>query len=149
MANGYGNILKEAIVGGSLAIVALGLSTFLNSVGGIFQGDTTGIAFTLAVLAGATTVVVAGIKAFRIGNILQGLGSLQAPVTAMIWLFVWLLLVGAYSAGLGVFTGQGIGQILGEFVALATSLQALFYLVGVMLAYTVAGWVYKNNPAGS
>ena len=149
MANGYGNILKEAIVGGSLAIVALGLSTFLNSVVGIFQGDTTGIAFTLAVLAGATTVVVAGIKAFRIGNILQGLGSLQAPVTAMIWLFVWLLLVGAYSAGLGVFTGQGIGQILGEFVALATSLQALFYLVGVMLAYTVAGWVYKTNPAVS
>ena len=149
MANGNGNILKEAIVGGSLAIVALGLSTFLNSVVGIFQGDTTGIAFTLAVLAGATTVVVAGIKAFRIGNILQGRGSLQAPVTAMIWLFVWLLLVGAYSAGLGVFTGQGIGQILGEFVALATSLQALFYLVGVMLAYTVAGWVYKNNPAGS
>ena len=149
MANGNGNILKEAIVGGSLAIVALGLSTFLNSVVGIFQGDTTGIAFTLAVLAGATTVVVAGIKAFRIGNILQGLGSLQAPGTAMIWLVVWLLLVGAYSAGLGVFTGQGIGQILGEFVALATSLQALFYLVGVMLAYTVAGWVYKNNPAGS
>ena len=149
MANGNGNILKEAIVGGSLAIVALGLSTFLNSVVGIFQGDTTGIAFTLAVLAGATTVVVAGIKAFRIGNILQGLGSLQAPVTAMIWWFVWLLLFGAYSAGLGVFTGQGIGQILGEFVALATSLQALFYLVGVMLAYTVAGWVYKNNPAGS
>ena len=149
MTNGNGNVVKESFVGGSLAIVALGLSTFLNSVVGIFQGDTTGIAFTLAVLAGATTVVVAGIKALRVGKFLSNLGSLQAPVTAMIWLFGWLLLVGGYSAGLGVFTGQGIGQILSEFVALATSLQALFYIVGVMLAYTIAGIVYKNNPAGT
>jgi hypothetical protein len=134
-----GSKLTEAFVGGSLIVVVLGISTLLNSVIGIFQGDTSGISFILAVLAGACTVIISGITAIK--DPLDKIPTTIKPaVTTIMWLFLWLILIAGYAGGMGALSGESFGAIISDFIRIATSLQALVYLVGVMFAYSVAGY---------